>query len=79
MTEGNVSGVRQLRVSMDVVLLEHDLFGRPNLPVCRRYVMLFLCSCTIFRTGRRLICNGDMELWASLFIHFLAQGVPSLF
>ena len=32
-TEGNVSGVRQLRVSMDLVLLEHDLFGRPNLLV----------------------------------------------
>ena len=28
--DANKSGVRQLRVSIDFVLLEHDLFGRPN-------------------------------------------------
>ena len=49
---GNVSGVRQLRVSMDFLLSEHDLFGRPNLLVWGRYVMLVLWSCTVFRTGR---------------------------
>ena len=33
-----MSGVRQLRVSIDFVLLEHDLFGRPNLHVWCGYV-----------------------------------------
>ena len=51
-TEGNVSGVRQLRVSMDFVLLEHDLFGRPNLLVWGGYVMLVLWRRRVFRTGR---------------------------
>ena len=51
-TEGNVGGVRQMRDSMDFVLFEHDLFGRPNLPVWSEYVMLVLWSCTVFRTGR---------------------------
>ena len=31
--EGNGSDVRKLRVSIDSVLLEHDLFGRLNM-VC---------------------------------------------
>ena len=26
------------------------------------HVMLVLWSCTVFRTGRRLICNTDIEL-----------------
>ena len=52
MTEGNVSSVRQLRVSMDFMLLEHDLFGRPNLPAWGGYVMLVPWSCTVFITGR---------------------------
>ena len=41
-TEGDVSGVRQLRVSIDFVLFEHDLFGRPNLLVWDRYVIFFI-------------------------------------
>ena len=62
-TEGNVSVVRQMRVSMDFVLLKHDLFYRPNLLVWGVHVMLVLLwSCTVFRTGHRLICNTDIEL-----------------
>ena len=34
---------------MDFVLLEHNLFGRPNLHVKGGYVMLVLWSCTVFR------------------------------
>ena len=52
MTEGNVSGVRQLSVSMAFELLEHNLFGTPNLLVWGRYVMLVLWICTVFRTVR---------------------------
>ena len=35
-----MSGVRQLSVLMDFVLLQHDLFGRANLLVWDGYVML---------------------------------------
>ena len=52
MTEGNLSGVRQLRVSVNFLLFEHDLFRRSNLLVWAGYVMLVLWSCTVFITDR---------------------------
>ena len=60
MTKGNASDIRQLRVSIDLVLLEHNLCCRPNLIVWGGYVMLVLWSCTVFRTGRRLVWTMDI-------------------
>ena len=36
---------------MDFMLLEHDMFGRPNLLVWGGYVILVLWSCTDFQNG----------------------------
>ena len=43
---------RQIKVLIDFVLLEHDLFGRPNLLVWGGYVIMVLWSCAVLRTGR---------------------------
>ena len=60
-----MSDVRKLRVvSMDFVLLEHDLFGRPK-SACVGWV------CNVGSLELYSIQNGSltgMDLWVSLFI-----------
>ena len=80
-----MSDVRQLRVSMDFVLLEHDWFGRPNLLVFGGYVLLVLWSCTVFRGmqygyGTSSILHpfaGALSLFSRPFTN--ARGVRGFF